>query len=423
MPGMRVRVRGVQVHGKSVKTAVAGQRTAVNLGGVDASAIERGMTLAPVGRLRPASIMDVWIQLLADAPRALRSRQRVRVHMGAAELLARVRVLETAGEVKPGASGFAQLRFESPVVGVLGDHFIIRSYSPSTTIGGGAILDPFAIKHRSRDVTAARAGLQVLIENNRSCQLARFVENAGRDGLSRADLAARTGWHDEVIEETARQAVATGAIVEAEGLFVSLASLDQMKQRVLEEVAAHHEREPLSRGLAKETLRERHFANASPEVFRAVISRLEKDAKLITEKDIVRAREHTRELSGTDAQLRDQLEKIYRDAALAAPTFNEALAQAGISAGAQQHSRKILQLLIDAGVLVRVQGEMFFHRGALDDLTEKLRHHALQNSDRAIEVTAFKDLAGVSRKYAIPLLEYFDRTRVTRREGDRRIVL
>jgi selenocysteine-specific elongation factor len=423
LPGVRVRVRGVQVHSAPVKSAVAGQRTAVNLGGVDSSAIERGMTLAPVGRLRPASIIDAWVQLLPDAPRALRSRQRVRVHMGAAEMLARVRVLENTGEIKPGASGFAQFRFESPVVGVLGDRFIIRSYSPSTTIGGGVILDAFAAKHRSRDVAGARAGLQILIEGDRTGQLARFVENAKRDGLSRADLAARTGWRDEVIERTAKQAVTAGSIVEAEGLLLSRASLDQMKQRVVEEVAAHHKREPLSRGLAKETLRERHFAHTSSEVFRAVISQLEKDAVLMSEKDVVRAREHTRELSGTDAQLRDRLEKVYRDAALAAPTFNEALAQAGSAAGAQQHSRKILQLLIDAGVLVRVQGEMFFHRGALDELTKQLRDYALQHSDRAIDVTAFKDLAGVSRKYAIPLLEYFDRTRVTRREGDRRIVL
>src|SRR5713226_5699350 len=204
--GARVRVRGVQVHGAPVAWAFAGQRTAINLGGVEAAEIERGMTLTLPGRLRPTQIIDAQIQMLADAPRALRSRQRVRVHLGAAEVLGRVRVLEDGGEIKPGAIGFAQLRFELPVVGVLGDRFIIRSYSPSRTIGGGMILDAFAIKHRSRDVTAVRARLKTLLGGDRARQLSLFVENATLDGLRRADIAARTGWRDEVIGEAATQA-------------------------------------------------------------------------------------------------------------------------------------------------------------------------------------------------------------------------
>jgi selenocysteine-specific elongation factor len=419
--GSRVRVRGVQVHGASVPRAFAGQRTAINLGGVEAAEIERGMTLTLPGRLRPRQIIDAQIQMLADAPRGLRSRQRVRVHLGAAEVFARVRVLEDGGEIKPGKNGLAQLRFESPVVGVLGDRFILRSYSPSRTIGGGKILDAFASKHRSRDVTAVRARLEVLSKGDRAQQFSLFVENA--NGLRRADLAARTGWRDEVIEDVVTQASAAGAIVEAEGVFVSQASLEELKRLVVAEVAAHHQREPLSRGFGKESLRERHFAHAPVEIFRAVLNQLEQAGALVSEKDIVRARAHTRELSDADAQLRARLEKAYQDAALAAPSMSEAFASAGIGAAAQTHGRKIFQLLIDSGTLVRVAGEMFFHRGALDDLTKKLRAHAARSSDRSIDVPAFKELAGISRKYAIPLLEYLDRQRVTRREGDRRVIL
>jgi len=134
----------------------------------------------------------------------------------------------------------------------------------------------------------------------------------------------------------------------------------------------------------------------------------------------VRLREHTRELSSEDAGLRDRLEKIYHDAGLAAPGLNEALERAG---AAVQQGRKILQLLIDSGRLVKVHGEMFFHRAALDDLTRKVREHGAGQNDRSIDVAAFKDLAGISRKYAIPLLEYLDRQHVTRREGDRRVIL
>ena len=191
----------------------------------------------------------------------------------------------------------------------------------------------------------------------------------------------------------------------------------------MRDVTAHHAREPLSRGMRKETLRERHFAHAPIEVFRAILAALEKDGPLVVEQEIVRSREHLRELSSDDARLRDRLEAIYRAGALSAPSLAEALALAGAGAPAQQHGRKILQTLIDAGVVVRVHGEMFFHRQALDDLIEKLQTHASRNSDRAIDVAAFKELTGISRKYAIPLLEYLDRQRVTRREGDRRVIL
>jgi selenocysteine-specific elongation factor len=421
LPGTRARVRGVQVHSASVARAVAGQRTAINLGGVEAAEIERGMTLTLPGRLRPTQIIDAQVQMLADAPRALRSRQRVRVHLGAAEVFARVRVLEVGGEIKPGKNGFVQMRFETPVVGVLGDRFILRSYSPSRTIGGGRILDAFASKHRTRDVTAVRVCLEALLGGDHATQLSSFVENA--DGLRRADIAARTAWRDEVIEAAAKDALAGDVIVDAEGVLISRAKVDELKRAVLEAVAAHHQREPLSRGFGKEILREQHFAHAPVEIFRAVLSQLEQAGVLVSEKDIVRARAHTRELSDADAEMRARLEKAYRDAALAAPSMSEAFAQAGISAAAQPHGRKILQLLIDSGVLVRVAGEMFFHRSALDDLIKKLRAHAARGSDRSIDVAAFKELAGISRKYAIPLLEYLDRQRVTRREGDRRMVL
>jgi selenocysteine-specific elongation factor len=435
LPGTRVRVRGVQVHGAPVARAFAGQRTAINLGGVEAAEIARGMTLTLPGRLRPTQIVDTQVQMLADAPRGLRSRQRVRVHLGAAEVFARVRVLEAAGTgvssvnhaqdaratIKPGQNGFAQLRFESPVVGVLGDRFILRSYSPSRTIGGGKILDAFALKHRTREVTAVRERLASLLSGDRATQLSSFVENA--NGLRRAGIAARTAWRDEVIEAAARDALASDAIVDAEGVLISRAKMDELKRAVLEAVAEHHQREPLARGFGKEILREQHFAHAPAEIFRAVLSQLESAGALVSEKDIVRVRAHTRELSDADAQVRAALEKAYQDAALAAPSMSEAFARAGISAAAQPHGRKILQLLIDSGVLVRVAGEMFFHRSALDDLIKKLRAHAARGPDHSIDVAAFKELAGISRKYAIPLLEYLDRQRVTRREGDRRVIL
>jgi selenocysteine-specific elongation factor len=421
--GARVRVRGLQVHGQTVARGLAGQRVAVNLGGVEASSIERGMVLAPSGRLRPTQIMDVRVEVLKSAPRPLRSRSRVRIHLGAAEALGRVRVLEDGGEIAPGASGFAQLRLEAPVVALPRERFIIRSYSPSRTIGGGSVLDALATKHRGREIRPARSRLEALLTADHATEFALFVEASDAHGMRRAEAAARTGWRDDVLDEAAHEAQKRGQVVDAHGVYIGRASFDRLSKAALEEVLAHHRREPLARGLMRETLRERLFARAAPEVFRAVVARLESEGALVSEKEVVRASGHSLSLSPVDETLRERLEKIYREAALEAPTFDEALERAAVPAS-REHARKILQLLLDAALLVRVRDDLFFHREALDQLIRGLREYAAQHEpERVIDVPAFKDLAGISRKYAIPLLEYFDRERVTRRAGDRRIIL
>jgi selenocysteine-specific elongation factor len=420
--GTRVRVRGVQVHGSSVKTAVAGQRTAINLGGIDSAAIERGMVLAPAGRLRPTQIVDASIQILDDAPRSLRSRQRVRVHIGAAEVLARVRVLQADGEIKPGAKGVAQLRFETPVVGVLGDRFILRAYSPQITIGGGTILEAFATRHRARDLSAARDALKVLSEGDRKQQLISYVNSAGSRGMARDEIAARTGWRSEVISASAREAIESGEVIEIDKVLITRAAVEELNTKIIDAITAHHKREPLSRGLQREILREQFFAGVSGETFRAFMARLEEGGAFVSEKDIVRLRDHTRELSTQDARDRDALEQVFRIAGLAAPTLAEAFATAALKPS-DPRGRKLLQMLIDSGVLIKVQGDMLFHREALDDLTRKLRAYTEASAERVIDVPTFKELAAISRKYAIPLLEYLDRERITRREGDKRRII
>lgn len=415
----RVRVRGLQVHGAKVKRAVAGQRTAVNLGGVETPALERGMVLAPPDRFRPTQVVDARVQMLEDVPRPLRSRQRVRVHIGAAEVLARIRVLEDSGVIDRGQTGFVQFRFETPIVGVLGDRFVIRSYSPQRTIGGGTILDAFAIKHRARELAAARERLQTLRDGGQPQNIAALVSVSEKNGLNVSELIARTGWREDTVKSAIVEAGRQESIANIGNHLFSSSVISEFKQLVEKDVAAHHKAEPLSRGLALEVLRGRHFAHLSPDLFRALLKEFEKNQFLVVEKDIVRAPEHMRAVSGADAALRDRFEAIYREANLAPPNLGEALARAGMTGAQQQHGRKVFQLLIDDGSLVRVDGDMLFHHSALDDLIAKLR----AQSTRSIDVPTFKELAGISRKYAIPLLEYLDRQRVTRREGDRRLIL
>jgi len=423
-PRLRVRTRGVQVHGKAVQQAFAGQRTAVNLGGVDTTAIERGMVLAPGGRLQPVQIVDVELDVLRDAPRALRSRARVRVHIGAAEVLGRLRILAEAGALEPGSKGFAQLRLESPIVALPDERFIIRSYSPSQTIAGGRVIDPFARKHRQKDLGSVCARLKQLLDADHPDRLSQFVSSAGDSGLSFSDLAARTGWKDSSLIAAARQATESGELIEADGVLLATRNFEELSAAALAAVKEHHKREPLSRGLAREILRERHFGHSPAEVFRAVLARLEADGKLLSERDLLRVRDHKVDLSESDIQLRDRLLAVYEQAALEPPILDDAMALVGAKPAQTVHVRKLVQMLIDAGLLARVHGDLLFHQQSLAGLVDKLQVYAAAHEpERSIDVPAFKNLAGVSRKYAIPLLEYLDSKRVTIRHGDRRLIV
>ena len=425
LPPMRkVRVRGLQVHGQTVTAAYAGQRTAVNLGGVETAQIERGMVLAPPGRLRPTQIVDVWIDVLPSAPRGVRSRSRVRVHIGATEVLGRVRVLDEPNEIPAGSSGLAQLRLETPILAVHGDRFIVRSYSPQQTIAGGVILDPFAVKHRGKDMAQTRLLLRSLSEEDRVTKFVSFVRGSGERGLRLNDVSAATGWTDDVLARLASQAKKDESVIDAGGVYLASESFDRLSRAVLDEVERHHKREPLARGMLRETLREKVFAHSLPELFGAVISRLEASKAVVSEKDIIRLASHSVGLSEQDTQLSNRIEEVYRSAGVEAPAIEEVMTRAGVTLAQRTQARKILHLLVDGRKLVRIQNELFMHAEVVAELKRKLLNYASQNEpQRLIDVPAFKQLAGVSRKYAIPLLEYFDREQVTRRAGDKRVIL
>ena len=421
---IKVRVRGVQVHGHSVSEAQAGQRTAVNLAGVETAQIERGMVLAPPARLRPTQIVDVWIDVLPDAPRGVRSRARMRLHIGATEVLGRVRVLDEPAELASGNSGLAQLRLEAPIVALHGDRFILRSYSPQQTVAGGVILNPFAAKHRGKDMAHTRRLLHQLMDEDRATKFTAFVRGSDERGLRLADIGAATGWNDQVLAAAASSAKAGEQVVDAGGVYLSLESFDRLSNSVLDELERHHKREPLARGMLRETLREKVFAHSLPELFGAVVAKLEAGGAIVSEKDIIRAGSHSVGLSEQDAQLSDRLEKVYREAGVEAPALDEVMTRAGVAVAQRTQARKILQLLIDGKKLIRIQNELFMHAEVVENLKKKLREYAAQHEpERLIDVPAFKQLAGVSRKYAIPLLEYFDRNQVTRRAGDKRVIL
>ena len=423
----KVRVRGLQTHNKSVKSAHAGQRTAVNLGGIEHAEIERGMILAESGILRPTQIFDARIEVLKDAKKGLKSRQRVRVHIGTIEALARVQVLNAAGEIERGAQDFVQLRLEMPIVCIPNERFIIRSYSPQITVAGGKVLDNNAVRHRRKDATVVVKYLQNLIEadarNDRAKTAKCYLETEGEHGLSFKDLQAKTGWRGEILKKALAENIEKKADIEAEKNYIARTPFENLKTRTLLEIENFHVREPLAKGILRETLREKIFAHLPPENFKAVLESLQKDNKIAAEKDFVCAAAHNLELSNDEKILREKLENLYRIAKLEAPKLEDALLESirGTKLN-REHARKVFQLLLNSGELVKISEEFYFNRSEIGALVEKLKAYAETSADRLIDVPKFKEIAGISRKYAIPLLEYFDREKITRRAGDKRLI-
>lgn len=356
----------------------------------------------------------------------MKTRQRVRVHLGTSEVLARVSVLNTQQTIEPGSRGHAQFRLEAPVAAAYGDRFIIRSYSPQRTIAGGLVLDPLAHRHKRSDIENINSTLGALAASldGRGNLAETFVQMSGERGLTIEDLRSRTGLRGEVINDLVDRAAADAKVVNADGILIDARVFERLQNAALKAVEKHHALDKLSRGLPKEVLREQVFKRAEPEVFRAVTASLERAGKIRVEQDVIKLASHETRLSPAEQEVRDRLKSIYKKAGLEAPKLDDALMQA-TSGGAigQTAARKIFQLLVNGAELVAVTNEYYFSAESLELLKISLREFVRSSGDPTIDVPKFKEIAGVSRKYAIPLLEFLDRTHVTRRFGDKRQIL
>jgi selenocysteine-specific elongation factor len=383
------------------------------------------MILAEKDTLSPTQIVDVRLEVLGEGKKALRSRQRVRLHIGTAEVLCRLSVLNDTNEIAQGRSDFAQLRLEMPVSAVPGERFVIRSYSPQITIAGGAIIDALAQKHRRKDFSAARTFLNSLEDSNDHVSRSRlFVERAGENGASFSDLQAATGLRKELISKALEENVRVDAVVKTGNHYLSKASFESLKAKAIAEIKHHHTREPLSKGIPRETLKERVFGFTEPEIFRGVLASLESERQTRTDHELVSSADHRAKLSDEEAKVLERLRAMYGGDGLEAPKLEEGLAEASrMTRLNRDATRKVFQLLISAGDVVKITEDLYVSGKALTHLQRRLSAHAAATSDRLVDVPKFKEIAGVSRKYAIPLLEYFDREKITLRKGDKRLIL
>jgi len=416
--GERLRVRGVQSGGKNVERATPGQRTAVNLAGIEHTALKRGMALASPGKFRKTRRIDVRLELLSSA-RKLKQGSRVHFHAGTAETIAEV-FFHGQKELPPCGSALANLKLQDEVLVLPGDRFIVRQFSPVVTIGGGAVLDPLARRPMLRD-TGRAAFLETLERGSHEEIVAAMTERALL-GLGYEEIVARTGWMEKEIQGALEKLHGTGRvrIVSTEPLvLVSGKLFEEVRRKITEKVERFQKENPLLPGIPREDLRASLGKRVRGETFRAALEELATQKKLDAQGELVKKAGSEIALLPEEAKAKEQIEAAFASASLAVPSVKEVLAKLTVEA---KRAEKLLQILLREKSLVRVSPELVFHRQALAQLKEQLSNYKKAKGDR-ITVPIFKELTGITRKYAIPLLEYLDRERVTRRVGEERVIL
>jgi selenocysteine-specific elongation factor len=418
-PQRKARVRGLQVHGQNATAAKAGQRTAINLQGIDVVEIQRGMVLSVPGLLEPSSMFDCHLDLLRSAPNTIESRKRIRFHIGTAELMGYA-VLLGQNRLQPGDSGFVQIRLEGPTLALPGDRFIIRQYSPMTTIGGGEILDAMPKRHRVTDLSVVEK-LRLIKDGTIDDRLGAVVNEAALATIELARIAGRCGVAPARARDRLKHLEKAGnvrALSENPYIVVSSSAFKEAADLVVAAVKKFHESNALVQGISREELKARLFTNAPNLVFQAVIDKLVRDKRIAIAQDLIYEFGRKVTLKADEERMRSQLTDRFRSLGLQAPSADEIIDALKLD---RPTARKIIQLLLKENALVKITEEMLVERASIDKLIADVK--ALKSKNPKFGVGEFKNLTGVTRKHAIPLLEYLDRQRVTRRVGDERMIL
>ncbi len=416
-PGERVsRVRNLQVHGLKVDSAEAGQRVAVNLTGVDTESISRGDVLAQPGSLRPSHRLDARLQLLDSAPKELKHRARVRIYLGTAEILGRVILLDRE-ELPPGSETYVQIQLETPVAVAKNDHFVIRSYSPMRTIGGGLVVDPAPARHRRNrpEILAALA----TAEKGTPAELAGQQLKSGAHMYTIAEVASDTGMDKETaaaaLAELAESGRASLISSEGEQYYLAAEVMSRWLKTILQALEKYHREFPLREGYPREELRSRFFSKISSKQFNLLLSRLEQDGQTSGSHQNVSVKGFKPQPTPGQQAIIDRLTESFAGSMYQPPGWDEAAKEAGITGDSQEY----LSYLLARDILVKIADGMYFHRPAVEQAVSVIRKHLAEKNE--LSLGEMRDLLQTSRKYTLPLLEYMDRMKITRRVGDTRV--
>jgi selenocysteine-specific elongation factor len=414
--GVSTRIRGIQVHGQEVGEVSAGLRTAINLQGVEKEQIQRGDVLAGKDSLRATQLVDVTLDLLKSAPRKLKNRGKVRFHTGTSEIISTI-ILMDRDELEPGQTCFAQVRLDQPTAVLLRDRYVLRSYSPVQTIGGGEILNAVP-QRKKRFAEGALAELKVLSSGTLSEVAERFVLGAHFQGVEQSELPFLVNASRKKMEEILRTLQAQKKVIQYDkekGVFIHGEYLRKAREEIVANLAKYHQDFPLKGGLLKEELRSRTAGANNPKLFNYLVNQLSQEGVLAQEKENLRLKEHKVTLAQDQEKTRHEVEEIYQKSGLQPPYFRDLKDKFAGDSG-----RYVLDLMVKDGVLVKVKEDLYFHREAIEDLKTRLLAYLKENGE--IDTPQFKDMTNASRKYTIPLLEYFDGSQFTVRVGDKRVL-
>ncbi|MDD5525330.1 MAG: selenocysteine-specific translation elongation factor, partial [Smithella sp.] len=419
LPGdIAARIRGIQVHNQSVEDAWAGQRTAINLQGVEKSIIGRGNVLVRPKTVWPSQRLDVFVEFLASNSKSLKNKALVRLHTGTSEIIARITLLDK-DELAPGQKAFAQLVLANKDVIVSGDRFVLRSYSPITTIGGGQIIDPLPSKHRRQNEKII-AALNVLQSGSLPEKISVIMERTGFSGINLRGLNFRLGVNTKKIREALEGLLSNkkAILLDSEDTTVISAFFyNQLEELISKNLAAYHKKNPLQMGISKEQLKETLGRAISVKLFNLALRNLGKKETIVSDKDNVRLAEYQVQLAGDLDSLHNNIAMIYNDAGLTPPSLTDVVNN---FKDQKAKAQSIIKLMLKDGDLIKINEELCFASGSLNKLRDDYK--AMLVKDGKATPATFKELTGLSRKYIIPLMEYFDMSKLTVRVDDHRIL-
>jgi selenocysteine-specific elongation factor len=421
--GLSAKIRGIQVHGRDVDVVEAGHRTAINLQGIEKEEINRGDMASTPDSMAPSIRLDAHLHYLAGNEKKLGNRTQVRVHVGTREVLGRVILMET-DTIMPGSDSNIQLLLQEPVAVWPGDHYVIRSYSPISTIGGGIIYNN-APRKRKRTVERDRAQNAKIFSLYKSGtpeeKLLLFLEESGFTGIVADQLATRLGVFGKKLKKLLQQPISTGKIVVVESdsqRFVAASVLKKLTSTIQALLSAYHKENPLKTGLAKEELRSQLKPRVDQKLFNYALNYLSKKEKIIQEEAEVRLAGHEVTLQVDEQAMREQISNLYLKSGLKPPNLKDVLAKFAEFPEAQ--IRQVIDLLLQKGEVIKINEALYFHASVLDKLQDQLIDFIKKEGE--IDAPRFKNMTGLTRKFSIPLLEYFDKIKLTIRIDDKRVL-
>ncbi len=421
--GLSAKIRGIQVHGSEVEVVEAGHRTAINLQGIEKEEINRGDMAATPGSMTASNRLDARLHYLGTNEKELKNRTQVRVHLGTREILGRVVLMET-DTVLPGSDANVQIILQEPVAVWPGDRYVIRSYSPISTIGGGTVLNN-APRKRKRTLDRDRAQNTITFNLYQSGspeeKLLLFLEESGFTGIVADQLATRLGIFGKKLKKHLQQPISSGRITVVDSdsqRFVATSVIEALNAALLEQLAVYHKKNPLKTGLAKEELRSQLKPKVDQKLFNYALNNLTKKEELIQEGAEVRLATHQVTLQVDEQAMQKKISRLYLDAGLRPQNLKDILAR--FAEFPESQIRQVIDLLLQEETLVRINEALYFHAEVLEKLQQDLTDFIKREGE--IDAPRFKDMTGLTRKFSIPLLEYFDKIKLTIRIDDKRVL-